>query len=137
VVLALGDVSDKGAGAALMMARTHSMFRGLSMRPDADALFRDPSVAVGLVNAALAKANESCMSVTFLLATFDPSNGEFRYVRAGHVPLFVRRENGKVERTAHQGGLGGADCQGSDRVGALFPGRAHQWFAFLRRRSLT
>ncbi|MDB5602479.1 MAG: response regulator receiver modulated serine phosphatase [Xanthobacteraceae bacterium] len=105
VVLALGDVSDKGAGAALMMARTHSMFRGLSMRPDADALFRDPAAAVGLVNAALAKANESCMFVTFLLATFDPANGEFRYVRAGHVPPFVRRENGKIERPSHQGGL--------------------------------
>jgi sigma-B regulation protein RsbU (phosphoserine phosphatase) len=105
VVLALGDVSDKGAGAALMMARTHSMFRSLSMRPDADALFRDPAAAVGLVNTALAKANESCMFVTFLLATFDPASGEFRYLRAGHVPPFVRRENGAIERPGHQGGL--------------------------------
>ena len=43
VVLALGDVSDKGAGAALMMARTHAMFRALTTRPDAADLFREPA----------------------------------------------------------------------------------------------
>ena len=30
LVMLLGDVSDKGAGAALMMARTHSTFRSLA-----------------------------------------------------------------------------------------------------------
>src|SRR5262249_20746567 len=35
LVMLLGDVSDKGAGAALMMARTHSIFRSLAGRPDA------------------------------------------------------------------------------------------------------
>src|SRR6185437_12100492 len=42
IVLALGDVSDKGAGAALMMARTHAMMRALTARPDAAELFRAP-----------------------------------------------------------------------------------------------
>ncbi len=71
LVLLLGDVSDKGAGAALMMARTHSMFRSLAGRPDADELFSEPSKAAGMVNDALAVGNESCMFVTFLLATLD------------------------------------------------------------------
>ena len=51
LVLVLGDVSDKGAGAALMMARTHALFRGIVARPDAARLFRAPEEAVRLVNA--------------------------------------------------------------------------------------
>ena len=62
VVLALGDVSDKGAGAALMMARTHAMLRALTGRPDAAALFREPQQALGIVNAALAAATTAACS---------------------------------------------------------------------------
>ncbi|HEY9211662.1 MAG TPA: fused response regulator/phosphatase [Ancylobacter sp.] len=98
VVLAVGDVSDKGAGAALMMARTHAMFRSLSTRPDAETLFRDPTIAAGLVNDALARGNASCMFVTFLLATLELSTGALTYVRAGHVPPYLRRVDGTVDR---------------------------------------
>jgi len=98
VVLALGDVSDKGAGAALMMARTHAMFRALAARPDAADLFAEPARAVGLVNAALAEGNASCMFVTFLLASLRPSTGTITYVRAGHVPPYHRNGTGAVGR---------------------------------------
>lgn len=104
LVLALGDVSDKGAGAALIMARTHAMFRALSARPDAAELFRAPERAAGLVNAALAKGNASCMFVTFLLATLDPASGRLAYVRAGHVPPFHRNGSGAVGRLDHLSG---------------------------------
>jgi sigma-B regulation protein RsbU (phosphoserine phosphatase) len=105
LVLALGDVSDKGAGAALMMARTHSLIRSLSVRPDARTLFEAPEQAVGLINAALAEGNSSCMFVTFFLATVDLSRNRMAYVRAGHVPPFVRRAGGAVERLTALGGL--------------------------------
>jgi CheY-like chemotaxis protein len=72
IIIALGDVSDKGAGAALMMARTHSSVRALAARPDASALFRDPTKALGIVNAALVAGNETSMFVTFLLGAVDP-----------------------------------------------------------------
>lgn len=104
VVLALGDVSDKGAGAALMMARTHAMLRALTARPDAAALFREPQRALGIVNAALADGNDSCMFVTFLLASFDLASGRLAYVRAGHIPPFHRNGTGKVARLARMGG---------------------------------
>lgn len=98
VVLALGDVSDKGAGAALMMARTHAMTRALAGRPDAAELFGAPERAVSLLNAALAEGNSGCMFVTFLLATLHVASGRLTYVRAGHIPPYHRNADGALAR---------------------------------------
>jgi serine phosphatase RsbU (regulator of sigma subunit) len=105
LVVVLGDVSGKGAGAALMMARTHALFRGIAARPDASRLFRAPEEAVRLVNATLAAGNSSCMFVTLLIAAFDAATGRLTYVRAGHVPPFLRRANGAVVQLGGAGGL--------------------------------
>ena len=104
VVLALGDVSDKGAGAALMMARTHAMLRALTARPDAADLFRAPERALGILNEALSAGNESCMFVTYLLASLEIATGKLVYVRAGHVPPFHCSRTGSIARL---GGMGG------------------------------
>src|SRR5215475_1297964 len=104
LVLALGDVSHKGAGAALFMARTHSLIRGIAARPDAAALFRDPAGAVGLINAALCNNNTTGMFVTLLLATFDGESGKLAYVRAGHLPPLLPRRSGEIEKLAVLGG---------------------------------
>ena len=103
IVLVLGDVSDKGAGAALMMARTHAMFRSLATRPDADALFRQPERAMGIVNTALAEGNAAVRFVTLLLAAFEPATGRLTYVRAGHIPPF-HSQDGTVSRLRTLGG---------------------------------
>jgi serine phosphatase RsbU (regulator of sigma subunit) len=105
LVLLLGDVSDKGAGAALMMARTHALFRGIINRPDASSLFRAPENAVRLVNRTLAASNASCMFVTLLIAAFDGAANRLTYTRAGHVPPFLRRFDGTIERLGLAGGL--------------------------------
>jgi sigma-B regulation protein RsbU (phosphoserine phosphatase) len=104
IVLALGDVSDKGAGSALMMARTHALLRGLGTRPDATAIFREPERATGLLNGALAEGNAGCMFVTFVLASFDAKSGRFAYVRAGHIPPYLRRAAGELQRLDILGG---------------------------------
>ena len=104
LVLLLGDVSDKGAGAALMMARTHSMFRSLAARPDAADLFSEPAKAISLVNNALSAGNESCMFVTFLLATLNVRTRQLTYVRAGHIPPFRHDGSEVIERLATAGG---------------------------------
>jgi sigma-B regulation protein RsbU (phosphoserine phosphatase) len=104
LVMLLGDVSDKGAGAALMMARTHAIFRGFAGRPDAGELFADPAIAMDLANAALSVGNSGCMFVTMLLGTLDLATRELRYVRAGHVPPFHRDGAGTVTRLAAAGG---------------------------------
>lgn len=104
VVLALGDVSDKGAGAALMMARTHAVLRALAARPDAAALFRAPERAAAMLNSALAAGNANGAFVTFLLASLDLASGTLAYVRAGQVPPFHRNGGGAVSRLAQLSG---------------------------------
>jgi sigma-B regulation protein RsbU (phosphoserine phosphatase) len=104
-VLVVGDVSDKGAGAALVMARTHALLRGLVTRPDAPILLADLAAAARALNVELAANNASCMFVTFLLAVFDPATGRLDYVRCGHVPPFLRRPHGAIERLNVAGGL--------------------------------
>ena len=104
LVLLLGDVSDKGAGAALMMARTHSMFRSLAGRPDAVELFSEPAKAISVVNDALSVGNESCMFVTFLLATLNMRTRQLSYVRAGHIPPFRRDGGDAIARLTTAGG---------------------------------
>jgi len=104
LVLVLGDVSHKGAGAALFMARTHSLVRSIAGRPDAAVLFRDPAQAVGIINAALSRNNAMCMFVTLLLATFDAASGRLAYVRAGHLPPLLRRASGAIEHLLGAGG---------------------------------
>ena len=101
--IAIGDVSGKGVGAALMMARTHSTFRSLASRPDARELFSEPAKAAGIVNDALAIGNDSCMFVTLLLATFDIQKRQLTYVRAGHIPPFHRNGANAIERLAQSG----------------------------------
>ena len=104
-VVLVGDVSDKGAGAALVMARTHGQFRALAARPDAEALFADPARAAAEVNQALAVANASCMFVTLFLGVLDVTTGDLAYVRCGHVPPWIHRSDGSVERLAVAAGL--------------------------------
>jgi phosphoserine phosphatase RsbU/P len=104
LVLVLGDVSDKGAGAALVMARTHALIRGLASRPDAEDLFRAPGRAATILNAVLAQANATGMFVTLFLGSYNAKTGEFAYVRAGSVPPFLRHPDGATERLVGTGG---------------------------------
>jgi sigma-B regulation protein RsbU (phosphoserine phosphatase) len=60
---------------------------------------------VRLANATLAAGNASCMFVTLLIATFDTATNRLTYTRAGHVPPFLRRTGGAVERLGAAGGL--------------------------------
>jgi phosphoserine phosphatase RsbU/P len=67
-------------------------------------LFREPEKAVSLLNAALAKGNDSGMFVTLLLGTLDFAGNRLAYVRAGHVPPYLRRADGSLERLEQLGG---------------------------------
>ncbi|WP_082697702.1 PP2C family protein-serine/threonine phosphatase [Novosphingobium fuchskuhlense] len=104
-LLVLGDVSGKGAGAALVMARTHALIRSCAVLGQADGKALQLENIAMAVNAALSKDNDSCTFVTTFFALFDTGSGELSYLRCGHVPPFVRRRTGAVERLELAGGL--------------------------------
>lgn len=90
-LLALGDVSGKGAEAALCMARTVSLLRAHG-RQHWQAL-GDPARAVAAVvadvNEALCEGNDSALFVTLFVAIADLTAGRLSYACAGHPPPYL------------------------------------------------
>lgn len=76
----VGDVSGKGVGAALFMARAATMLRAVA----------DPQVdladVLNTVNRGLCEHNEQGMFVTLFAGVLDPETGELVYGGAGHDP---------------------------------------------------
>jgi serine phosphatase RsbU (regulator of sigma subunit)/pSer/pThr/pTyr-binding forkhead associated (FHA) protein len=97
LLLALGDVSGKGTGAALLMTVLRAAVR---------AHWTDPGLAeaVARINRTVCQNVPSSKYVTFFLATLDPATGRLDYVNAGHNPPILVRASGEVEKLA-AGGL--------------------------------
>ena len=91
LALAIGDVSGKGAPAALMMARMHAAVR--LVLQDCSHL----ADAVGRLDRVLAESNEAGMFVTFALAVIDPQAHEIEVVDAGHLPPLYRHNGTTTE----------------------------------------
>jgi sigma-B regulation protein RsbU (phosphoserine phosphatase) len=97
LLLALGDVSGKGTGAALLMTVLRAAVRGLW----ADASI---SEAVSRINSTVCQNVTSGKYVTFFMARLAPETGKVSYVNAGHNPPLLVRGNGAVE-TLGEGGM--------------------------------
>ena len=97
----VGDVSGKGAAAAMFMARTRSLVR-MAM----ELLQRDhprkvsPAIAASAVNRELCQDNRERMFVTLLLCFIDLGSGAVSYVNAGHPVPYLIRSVGSPERLA-------------------------------------
>ena len=74
----IGDVSGKGAPAAMLMAVTHSLFRAASAHES------DPSVVMHNINETVCLDNSANMFVTLFLGVLDLPTGRLRYCNAGH-----------------------------------------------------
>jgi serine phosphatase RsbU (regulator of sigma subunit)/anti-sigma regulatory factor (Ser/Thr protein kinase) len=89
--LLIGDVTDKGVPAALVMATTRSLLRTIGAR------VRSPGQVLHDVNELLVKEIPPNMFVTCLYAVLDPATGRLRYANAGHnLPLRSHAGNGRV-----------------------------------------
>ncbi len=88
--LVVGDVTDKGVPAALVMATTRTMLRAAAQR-----LF-SPGEVLQRVNDVLVADIPPNMFVTCLYAVLDPQSGRIVYANAGH-DLPYRRRAGRRE----------------------------------------
>jgi sigma-B regulation protein RsbU (phosphoserine phosphatase) len=99
--LALGDISGKGVGAAILMASLQAMLRSQApLRGEAvDAL------ASGM-NRLMAASTDGSKFSTFFYGVYDPESGLLTYVNAGHnPPVLLRAAGGEAERLTATGML--------------------------------
>ena len=87
----VGDVTDKGVPAALVMARTHSILRAEAPR------LVEPGLVLARANELLAPEMPARMFVTCLYGVLEPATGRFVFANAGHNLPYVRTADGVVE----------------------------------------
>ena len=100
VMFVVGDVTDKGVPAALVMASTHSLLR------DAAPRLISPGKVLGHVNDMLCVDIPAHMFVTCLALVLDPVSGEVEFANAGHDVPYVRTRSGVQELRARGMPLG-------------------------------
>jgi serine phosphatase RsbU (regulator of sigma subunit) len=99
VAIALGDVSGKGVGPALVMAGLHALVRGrLPYRQgDLDGFMED-------LNRRLLATTPADVFVTLFLAVLETQTGRLRYVNGGHpAPLLLAEPEGQAVPLAEGG----------------------------------
>ena len=87
----VGDVTDKGVPAALVMAATRSHLRAAAIRST------DPGSVLADVNGILVEEIPPGMFVTCLYGVLDTTTGEVTFANAGHNLPYVRGDDGVVE----------------------------------------
>ncbi|MFN2226288.1 MAG: SpoIIE family protein phosphatase [Anaerolineae bacterium] len=96
--LVVGDVTDKGMPAALLMATTRSLLRTVAEQ------VHSPGEVLRRVNELLAREIPPKMFVTCLYAVLDPATGRLRYANAGHnLPYRSHPGNGGVAELRARG----------------------------------
>jgi sigma-B regulation protein RsbU (phosphoserine phosphatase) len=95
---AIGDVSGKGAPAALFLALTKTMFRATGGREDATAVS-----ILSQLNGEMCRDNDTCMFATVFRGVLDARTGQVKYGNAGHLLPYVM-SNGTVTALPGTGG---------------------------------
>jgi serine phosphatase RsbU (regulator of sigma subunit)/anti-sigma regulatory factor (Ser/Thr protein kinase) len=115
--IAVGDVTDKGVPAALVMARTHSILRAEASRSDS------PGQILARANALLVPEMPARMFVTCLFAILEPKTGRIVMANAGHNLPYIRTDDGVVELRATGMPLGlMAGSRYDETEGVIAPG---------------
>jgi serine phosphatase RsbU (regulator of sigma subunit) len=96
--IVLGDVTDKGIPAALVMATTRSILRAVAAQ---NAI--SPGQVLAQVNELLAADLPASMFVTCFYAILDPTTGRLWYANAGQDLPYLRHTDGVVDELRARG----------------------------------
>src|SRR5690349_23024670 len=90
----VGDVTDKGVPAALIMSATRSLLRASAQQ------LIEPGEVLERVNEQLCPDMPEKMFVTCLYGVLDPTTGHLRFANAGHDLPYVKTADGVLELRA-------------------------------------
>jgi len=96
LAIALGDVSGKGVAAALMMAKFSGDTRYCVLTENA------PGPAANELNTLLCAAGIEEKFITLSLSVLDLGRRQLTLSSAGHLPVIVRRADGRVEEVGEE-----------------------------------
>ena len=94
VMVVIGDVTDKGVPAALVMASAHALLRAAAPR------LISPGAVLETVNELLWRDTPAQMFVTCLALVLDGTSGRVTFANAGHDVPYVRTADGVAELRA-------------------------------------
>jgi serine phosphatase RsbU (regulator of sigma subunit) len=106
-VMAIGDVSGKGAAAALLMSNIQASFRiavGLGSQAADPKTGLNISDVVSRINDLIFRNTPPDQFITFFVGVFDSESKTFSHVNAGHNPPILLRASGQIE-LLDKGGL--------------------------------
>ncbi len=92
----LADVSGKGITAALLMAKTSSLFHCLGKQ------IHRPAKLLQVLNRELCETSTHGMFVTMVAGIYDPADDVVELVNAGNPPALLLQRDGKVQQIAAQ-----------------------------------
>ena len=91
--IAIGDVSGKGIGAALLMASLQASLRAQALQSHLDL-----SALIGSVNRLVHESSPTHFFASLFYAEYEPGTRVMKYVNAGHnPPIVIRPRNGSCE----------------------------------------
>jgi serine phosphatase RsbU (regulator of sigma subunit) len=112
--LVVGDVTDKGVPAAIVMATTRTMLRASAQRLDS------PGEVLKRVNDVIVRDIPPNMFITCLYAILEPETGLLRFANAGHDLPYRRRR-----RTSSSSG-GAEELRATGMPLGLLPGMSYE-----------
>jgi len=150
VILVVGDVCDKGVGAALFMALFRSLIRAsadpvgggaiqmfggrhtmMMQAIQSDSPGELLTRVAGFTNDYIARLHgRTNMFATVFLASLEPISGEFAYVNAGHEPALIISPDGAMEELRPTGPALGMMADSHFKAVTRTLERGHSFFAF-------